>query len=44
MLVKMTIPFFICLFIDKLNKAATFSSQKERTTYDSHLLECINYT
>jgi len=29
------------MFIDKLNKAATYSSQEGRTTYDYHLLECI---
>ena len=43
-LVKMTIPFCPCLFIDKLSKAATFSSQKGRTTYDCHLLQCMIYT
>ena len=40
-LVKWRSPFCTCLFINKLNKAATFSSQKGRTTYDCHLLECI---
>ena len=38
-------PSFFCprLFINKLNRAAIFSSQKGRTIYDCHLFECIIY-
>jgi len=36
--------FCLCLFLKKLSKAAIFSSQKERTIYDCHLLECDIYT
>jgi len=39
--IKMTIPFCPWVFINKLNKVATFSSQKGRTAYDCHLLECM---
>jgi len=42
--VKKTNPFCSFSFSNILNKALTYSSQKERTTYDCHLLECIIYT
>ena len=44
-LVKGMIPFFCpCLFIDKLNRAVIFSSQKGSAIYDCHLLEYSIYT
>jgi len=36
--------FYPCSFINKLNRAAIFSTQKVRTIYDCHLLECHIYT
>jgi len=33
--------FYRFLFVNKLKRAAIFSSQKGSTIYDCHLLECI---
>jgi len=43
-LVKGTIPFFLSMFIYKLNRATIFSAEKGRVVYDYHSLECIIYT